>query len=132
MISVVILEDDPIFRDMLLDMLPKATIKTNLLATCSTIRQAKEAIEQFSLQLVLLYLELPDGKGMELLTHYDEFGGFENIFITSHDKAAIVARHHQPLCDRNVFALWLHGLLERWNSLSYIASLDDTYRHTPT
>jgi response regulator of citrate/malate metabolism len=80
MISVVILEDDPIFRDMLLDMLPKATIKTNLLATCSTIRQAKEAIEQFSPQLVLLDVELPDGKGMELLTHYDEFGTFETIF----------------------------------------------------
>jgi two-component system LytT family response regulator len=91
MISVVILEDDPIFRDMLLDMLPKATIKTNLLATCSTIRQAKEAIEQFSPQLVLLDVELPDGKGMELLTHYDEFGSFETIFITSHDKYAIDA-----------------------------------------
>ena len=91
MISVVILEDDPIFRDMLLDMLPKATIKTNLLATCSTIRQAKEAIEQFSPQLVLLDVELPDGKGMELLTHYDEFGTFETIFITSYDKYAIDA-----------------------------------------
>ena len=91
MISVVILEDDPIFRDMLLDMLPKATIKTNLLATCSTIRQAKEAIEQFSPQLVLLDVELPDGKGMELLTHYDEFGSFETIFITSYDKYAIDA-----------------------------------------
>lgn len=91
MISTVIVEDDPIFRDMLLDMLPKADIKTNLLATCATIRQAKESIEQLSPQLLLLDVELPDGKGMDLLNHYDEFGTFEVVFVTSHDKYAIDA-----------------------------------------
>lgn len=91
MISTVIVEDDPIFRDMLLDMLPKASIKTNLLATCATIRQAKEAIEHHHPQLLLLDVELPDGKGMDLLNHYDDFGTFETIFITSHDKYAIDA-----------------------------------------
>lgn len=91
MISTVIVEDDPIFRDMLLDLLPKASIKTNLLATCATIRQAKEAIELHNPQLLLLDVELPDGKGIDLLSHYDEFGSFETIFITSHDKYAIDA-----------------------------------------
>lgn len=91
MISTVIVEDDPIFRDMLLDMLPKAIIKTNLLATCATIRQAKEAIKQYNPQLLLLDVELPDGKGMDLLEHDDEFGTFETIFITSYDKYAIDA-----------------------------------------
>lgn len=91
MISVIIVEDDPIFRDMLLDMLPKAIVKTNLLATCATIRQAKEAIEKQQPQLVLLDVELPDGKGMDLLNHYDEVGTFETIFITSYDKYAIDA-----------------------------------------
>lgn len=91
MISTIIVEDDPIFRDMLLDMLPKATIRTTLLATSATIRQAKEAIEKHNPQLVLLDVELPDGKGMDLLNHYDEFGTFETIFITSHDKYAIDA-----------------------------------------
>lgn len=91
MISTIIVEDDPIFRDMLLDMLPKASVKVNLLETCATIRQAKLAIERQNPQLVLLDVELPDGKGMDLLTHYDEFGNFETIFITSHDKYAIDA-----------------------------------------
>ena len=91
MISAIIVEDDPIFRDMLLDMLPKATIKVNLLETCATIRQAKLAIEKYNPQLVLLDVELPDGKGMDLLNHYEEFGNFETIFITSHDKYAIDA-----------------------------------------
>ncbi|MCC6582603.1 MAG: response regulator transcription factor [Chitinophagales bacterium] len=91
MISVIIVEDDPIFRDMLLDMLPKAIVKTNLLATCATIRQAKEAIEKQQPQLILLDVELPDGKGMDLLNHYDEVGTFETIFITSYDKYAIDA-----------------------------------------
>ncbi len=52
--NAIIVEDDPIFRDMLLDMLPKATIKVNLQETCATIRQAKEAIEKHNPQLVLL------------------------------------------------------------------------------
>ena len=91
MISVIIVEDDPIFRDMLLDMLPKATIKTNLLASCATIRQAKDVIEKHNPQLILLDVELPDGKGMDLLNHYEEFGSFETIFITSYDKYAIDA-----------------------------------------
>lgn len=91
MISTIIVEDDPIFRDMLLDMLPKAAIKTSLLANAATIRQAKEAIELYKPQLVLLDVELPDGKGMDLLSHYDEAGTFETIFITSYDKYAIDA-----------------------------------------
>lgn len=91
MISVIIVEDDPIFRDMLLDMLPKAAIKISLLAACATIFQAKEAIEKYNPQLILLDVELPDGKGMDLLNHYEDFGNFETIFITSYDKYAIDA-----------------------------------------
>src|SRR6218665_362996 len=91
MISTIIIEDDPIFRDMLLDMLPKVFIKTQIKATCATLRQAKEAIEIHNPQLLLLDVELPDGKGMDLLNHYEEFGNFETIFITSYDQYAIDA-----------------------------------------
>jgi len=90
MISAIIVEDDPIFRDMLLDMLPKADIKTNLLSTCATIRQAREAIEEHNPQLLLLDVELPDGMGMDLINQ-EELGNFETIFITSYDKYAIDA-----------------------------------------
>lgn len=91
MISTIIVEDDPIFRDMLLDMLPKATIKTSLQATCATLRQAREAIEKYNPQLILLDVELPDGKGMDLLNADPESVNFETIFITSYDKYAIEA-----------------------------------------
>ncbi len=91
MISTIIVEDDPIFRDMLLDMLPKASIPTKLLATSATIRQAREAIEEHNPQLLLLDVELPDGMGMDLLNQDEEFGNFETIFITSYDKYAIDA-----------------------------------------
>ncbi|MDB5228543.1 MAG: response regulator transcription factor [Bacteroidota bacterium] len=91
MISAIVIEDDPIFRDVLLDMLSKASIDTNLMATCATLRQAKEAIELHNPQLLLLDVELPDGRGMDLLNHYEEFGTFETIFITSYDKYAIDA-----------------------------------------
>lgn len=91
MISTIIVEDDPIFRDMLLDMLPKVNVKTHLLSICPTIRQAKADIEKYNPQLLLLDVELPDGKGMDLIQHYEEFGSFETIFITSHDKYALEA-----------------------------------------
>lgn len=91
MITTVIIEDDPIFRDMLLDMLPKTAVSIRQLAVCATLRQAKEAIDQHKPQLVLLDVELPDGKGIELFQHYEDSGSFETIFITSHDKYAIDA-----------------------------------------
>jgi two-component system LytT family response regulator len=76
---------------MLLDMLPKSNTLTELLTTCSTIRQAKEAIEKFQPKLLLLDVELPDGTGVDLLNNYEDVGSFETIFITSHDKYAIDA-----------------------------------------
>ncbi|MBK6274395.1 MAG: response regulator transcription factor [Saprospirales bacterium] len=91
MISTIIVEDDPVFRDMLLDMLPKATTKTKLLDTCITLRQAKESINKHHPQLLLLDVELPDGKSIELLDHYEDKGSFEVIFVTSFDKYAIEA-----------------------------------------
>jgi two-component system LytT family response regulator len=93
MMTAIIVEDDPIFRDMLLDMLPKVNPNVQLLETCATLRQAKIAIEKHHPQLLLLDVELPDGKSMELLEHYDETGkgNFEVIFVTSYDKYAIDA-----------------------------------------
>lgn len=91
MISAILVEDDPIFRDMLLDLLPKTTVKVNLQATCATLRQAREAILNYNPHLLLLDVELPDGKGMELLEGEQEAGNFETIFITSYDKYAIDA-----------------------------------------
>jgi two-component system LytT family response regulator len=93
MITTIIVEDDPIFRDMLLDMLPKVFPAVQILDTCATLRQARLAIEKHHPQLLLLDVELPDGKSMELLEHYDEAGpgNFEVIFVTSYDKYAIDA-----------------------------------------
>ncbi|MFN8281897.1 MAG: LytTR family DNA-binding domain-containing protein [Chitinophagales bacterium] len=91
MISTIIVEDDPVFKDMLLDMLPKANTKTKLIETCSTLRQAKESINKNQPQLLLLDVELPDGKSIELLEQYDDKGTFEVIFVTSFDKYAIEA-----------------------------------------
>src|SRR5436305_997441 len=91
MISAIVVEDNPIFRDVLLDMLQKASVDINLKATCATLRQAQEAIDLYNPQVLLLDVELPDGKGIDLLNHYAEFGNFETIFITSYDKYALDA-----------------------------------------
>lgn len=91
MITTVIVEDDPIFRDVLLDLLPKSKIKTNILEVCATLRHAKDAIKKHEPKLLLLDVELPDGKAIDLLNDFDENLNCETIFITSHDHYAIDA-----------------------------------------
>lgn len=89
--ETIIIEDDPIFRDMLLDMLPKCGISVQLKAVCASIREAREAILAHQPQLLLLDVELPDGKSVDFLNELDDTVHFETIFITSHDKYAIDA-----------------------------------------
>lgn len=91
MITTIIVEDDPIFRDVLLDLLPKSSIKTKILASCASLKEAKEAIKNHEPKLLLLDIELPDGKTMELLDELDINLNCETIFITSHDQYAIDA-----------------------------------------
>lgn len=91
MISAIIVEDDPLFKEMLVDLLPKSMVEVEILATCNTLRQAKEAINRHNPQLVFLDVELPDGKGIELFQEYEDYGNFETIFVTAYDKYALDA-----------------------------------------
>lgn len=93
MYTAIIVEDELVFRDMLLEMLPKVSLPIRVVATCATLRQAREAILTYNPQILFLDVELPDGKSIELLENLDESnqGIFEAIFVTSFDKYAIEA-----------------------------------------
>ena len=85
MLQAILVEDDPIFRDMLLEMLPRVNPNVQVLDTCATLRQARIAIDKHQPQLLFLDVELPDGKSMDLLDQIDEqgSGNFEVIFVTN-------------------------------------------------
>lgn len=130
--NTVIVEDDPIFRDMILDMLPKASISTKIQAVCPTIRQAKEALQTHKPQLLLLDVVLPDGKGIDLLNELDENGNFETIFVTSYDKYAIDAIKKNAtdyllkplkLDDLNIALEKVQKRIEDFNKLSKVDEL---------
>ncbi len=93
MITTLLVEDDPLFIESIRDMLLDIGANIQLLDTCSTLRQAREAILKYNPQLLLLDVELPDGNSLDLLNNLDEAnqGIFEVIFITAFDQYALEA-----------------------------------------
>ena len=89
--NIVIIEDDPIAAKVLTEVL--ASIKMNLQidACCNTLRAGKLAIKKYQPSILFLDIELPDGKGIDILDKIDAQYHFETIFTTSHDSYAIEA-----------------------------------------
>lgn len=66
MIKVMIVEDDPMVLDINQKFISKL-IYCDVVATASSIKDAKRIIQEKSVHLVLLDVFLPDGKGIEYL-----------------------------------------------------------------
>ncbi|MEZ5026042.1 MAG: LytTR family DNA-binding domain-containing protein [Chitinophagales bacterium] len=90
MISAVIIEDEPIFQEILLNSISKSGFDIQIDAVCKSKREAKKCLPDCQPQLVFLDVELSDGKGIDLLNELPNLD-FEIIFTTSHDKYAINA-----------------------------------------
>lgn len=90
MISAVIIEDEPIFQELLKNAIVKSGINIRIDGVCSSKREAKRILPQVNPQLLFLDVELRDGKGVDLLNEIKNFD-FEIIFTTSHDKYALNA-----------------------------------------
>ena len=93
MITTLLVEDDPLFKESITDMLLDIGANIHLLDTCSTLRQARESILKYNPQLLLLDVVLPDGNSIDMLNSLDEdnLGIFEVIFITAFDQFALDA-----------------------------------------
>ena len=89
--NIVIIEDDPIAKDILVDILASIKKELKIDACCSTLRAGKSAIKKYQPTILFLDIELPDGKGIDMLDEIDERYKFETIFTTSHDSYAIEA-----------------------------------------
>jgi two-component system LytT family response regulator len=90
MIRAVIIEDEPIFQDLLKKAIRNTGLDIHIEGVCCSKRAAKKLIEEVVPQLLFLDVELTDGKGVDLLREL-KYQDFEVIFTTSHDKYAISA-----------------------------------------
>lgn len=90
MISAVIIEDEPIFQEILKKAITQTGLAIRVDGICNSKRDAKKVLPSVKPQLIFLDVELADGKGIDLLNEL-ESTDFEIIFTTSHDKYAISA-----------------------------------------
>ncbi|MDB5226748.1 MAG: DNA-binding response regulator [Bacteroidota bacterium] len=90
MISAVIIEDEPIFQEILRKAIVQTGSNIRIDGVCNSKREAKKVLPVVNPQLIFLDVELADGKGVDLLNEL-ESTDFEIIFTTSHDKYAINA-----------------------------------------
>lgn len=90
MISAVIIEDEPIFQEILKKAIVHTGLSIRIDGVCNSKREAKKVLPEVKPQLIFLDVELADGKGVDLLNELD-CTDIEIIFTTSHDKYAISA-----------------------------------------
>ena len=96
MIRTVIIEDElPILENMQA-ILQKYCQNVEIVATASTIEDARVAIEEKGPELVLSDINLPDGTAFEMLGKLQEIN-FKIIFITAFEEYAIKAIKYSAL-----------------------------------
>ncbi len=70
--NAVIIEDDPYARDLLIEVIKSLEENINVVATALTLKHGIQSIETTQPDIVFLDIELPDGKGIDLLDLMDE------------------------------------------------------------
>lgn len=96
MLRSVIIEDEPMSRQVLKSLLSIYCPDVMVCAEADGVQSGKEAIEEHHPDLVFLDIEMPDGSGFRLLNSFQE-ADFEVIFTTAYEQFAIKAIRHAAL-----------------------------------
>ena len=95
-VDVLIVEDDAFFSALLKDTLSLHFPYLRINFVAGSIQEARHFLLNNRINLLFLDIELPDGKGFDLLSTMDEVD-FEVIVTTSHSSYAIDAVRHSAL-----------------------------------
>lgn len=95
-VNVLIIEDDPFFSSMLTDLFATHFPYILVRHIANSISEARQFLLKQPVDLVFLDIELPDGKGFDLLISMDEID-FEVIVTTSHSAYMLDAIRHSAL-----------------------------------
>ena len=93
-LQAVIIEDEVISRDILRNYIKKYCPTVELLGEADNINDGQKLIENNSVDLVFLDVEMPYGTGFDLLDKV-EHKSFETVFVTAYDHYAIDALNYQ-------------------------------------
>lgn len=89
-IRAIIADDEKPSREVLANYLKDYCKDIEVVATASSIKTAQKAIEKHNPDVVFLDIEMPDGKGFDLLTRFENIK-FRVIFVTAYSEYAIKA-----------------------------------------
>jgi two-component system, LytTR family, response regulator len=91
-----IIEDDPLNSSMLHDLLADHFPNIRVAGVAATLHEARTLLKCLAIDLLFLDIELPDGKGFDLLSEMPEIH-FEVIVTTSHSNYMLDAIRHSAL-----------------------------------
>ena len=88
--NAIIIDDDPNVTATLQSLLKAYCPEVNLLATASSVIQARQVLNSHPTDLIFLDIELGDDSGLDLIREWEN-PPFQVIFITAHEQYAIAA-----------------------------------------
>jgi two-component system, LytTR family, response regulator len=91
-----IIEDDPLNASILQDLLSDHFPDIRVAGLAASLNEARILLKCLNIELLFLDIELPDGKGFDLLSEMPEVH-FEVIVTTSHSNYALDAIRHSAL-----------------------------------
>jgi two-component system LytT family response regulator len=96
MFQTVIVDDDPFSQEMMIDLLKTNFQNYRNIRICNTVSEAVDVLTVQQPDLVFLDMELPDGKGFDVLNRLPNIN-FEVIVTTMHDEYMLNAIRHSAL-----------------------------------
>jgi two-component system LytT family response regulator len=89
-IKALIVDDEESARNVLSNLITRYCPQLEIVATCSNVVDAVDAIKTHQPEVVFLDIEMPNYAGYEIVSFFEEIN-FEIIFVTAYDKYAIKA-----------------------------------------
>ncbi len=90
MIRTIVVDDEAPSREVMCNYLRDFCTDVEVVATASSVKSAYRAIQKYNPDVVFLDIEMPDGKGFDLLKMFGKIN-FRIIFVTAYSEYAIKA-----------------------------------------
>jgi two-component system LytT family response regulator len=88
MIKAIIIDDEPLVRELISKTIQSYCPNVTISATAENVQSGVSAINQYAPDLVLLDIKMPDGSGFDLIKHFDK-PDFKVIIISGYMEYAI-------------------------------------------
>lgn len=90
MIKAIVVDDEAPSREVMCNYLRDFCTDVEVVATASSVKSAYRAVQKYKPDVVFLDIEMPDGKGFDLLKMFPKIN-FRVVFVTAYAEYAIKA-----------------------------------------